>query len=218
MAAEETIEWMTAMDAALALAPRFGGLSRAKDAISLALREAMLHPIAGCYLGWDGERPIEIEAEATDYVEVDPAHWTKSENFIADRLYWDWDGGWFEVWSGDGEHDHAYGGLLFPREEVEALSPTMPLFANALGPPQHDQAKARRGPKPSIRWIALVEAVLALERDGRLMVGEFDSPRELMEAIQNGIPEHRQLDERTIEAVVAHIYDHLLAGSRAKLT
>jgi hypothetical protein len=71
---------------------------------------------------------------------------------------------------------------------------------------------SRRGPKPSIRWASLIEALLHLERDGELVTGKFDGPGELLRRIQDIVPEGRQFDDRSIEPIVAYVHEHLLCG------
>lgn len=71
----------------------------------------------------------------------------------------------------------------------------------------------KRGPKPAYsKWAALIEAVVILERTGRLKQA-YAGPGKLLEELQLQVPEDLQLDDRTIEPVVSYIYDRILSSA-----
>ena len=63
-----------------------------------------------------------------------------------------------------------------------------------------------------MRWAALIEAILKLERDGELVTGSFDGPGALLQRLQQIVPEERQFDDRSIEPIVSYLFEHLLCG------
>lgn len=166
----------------------------------------------------DDTQSTEVTATAQRPIDIRTQVWLSSEHYQADQLYWDWELGWFEVWSADGEADSAYSGVSVRRDEIDKLETDRSPFVVDSMSKEVEVSPARRGPKPSIRWAALVKGVLNLEREDKLFVGGFDSPRALQEMLQNEIPENQQFDDRTIEGVVSYIYQNLLHSEPPKLT
>ena len=125
----EEERWLPALEAAQRLAPRFGGLTIAKQAIALGLREAMLRARAewGARAG-KGDEVVEIEATAEQPIEIPPDVWLASENWEADRLGWSWQQGVFEVQGLEVEDDRYYGGVTFRQAEIEAIDPDLPPY------------------------------------------------------------------------------------------
>lgn len=211
---EEDEEWIPAFEAAKLAIRKFGGLTRAQRALATALREGMLRAaVTSSTIAEDGDDYVEEQAPRGELLEVPVEAWLASDNWESDRLSWDWLAGEFEVEGHEFGVHYLFHDVHFLRSETESLdSANLPLSDTAGVAPA---ASKRRGPKPSMRWAALIEAVLALERDGELVTGRFSGPGELRGAIQGRIPPDQLLEDRTIEAVVAYIYERLLFSKLA---
>ena len=125
-------EWVWVLDAATLIARRFGGLTYAKEAIALGLREGLLQARADhvtfCDPEYeeDGEEGTVFDCEASDDepIQVPPEMWSRSANWDRDRAGWDWANGEFEIEGHSSERlEYSYGGLSLLQSEVDAISP-----------------------------------------------------------------------------------------------
>jgi hypothetical protein len=215
-------DWVTAWDSVQSVARAFGGLKRAQHALAIALREQLLTAAAEHTAICEGEDDFkELEAQEGEILEIPSDVWTRSEYWDSDRLAWDWEEGEFQIENSDLDCTYMFFGVHFLMSDLDKLKPDLPVFAELLTPgdtqTRIEQIKgARRGPKPSIRWAAFVQAILQLERDGDLMTAQYDGPVRLLDTIQERIDLEKQFDARTIEPVVSYIYANLLCGVAQK--
>ena len=215
-------DWVSAWDAVQSFAQEFGGLKRAQHALAIAMREQLLTAAAEHTAICEGTEDFEeLEAKKGEILEIPSNVWTRSEYWDSDRLAWDWEEGEFRIENLDSDCAYMFFGVHFLMSDLDKLKPDLPAFAELLTPRDSkariEQIKgARRGPKPSIRWAAFIEAILQLERDGDLMTAQYDGPVKLLDTIQGRIGLDKQFDPRPIEPVVSYIYANLLCGVSRK--
>jgi hypothetical protein len=199
------------MEAATQLTTKFGGISRAQQAIAMALREGLLKARAEvCVYPGDNDEIVEEKATPKQPIEVSPDVWRWSDNWAADVMRWSWDDGWFEIRGEDAELDRTFIGISFCRADLDQLDPALP----ALGRIQEERvlaAGAKRGPKTNVqKWGELIGALLQLERENKLRVADYPTIASLRDAVQGKIETDLCLEERTMEGVLSHIwYKHL---------
>ena len=208
-------EWVPAMEAAKLLAPVFGGISRAEQAIAIALREGLLRARADtCASITDDEEFVIQEATSNVPIEIDLQVWRWSDNWEADVMRWSWDDGWFDIRADDAEQDRTYIGVSFYREQLERLDPSLPIFAPMQS--RFEQKCAKRGPKTNTnKWGALIGALLELDRNDRLRVSDYERVAPLVNAVRTEVKTHLWLDDRTLEGVLGYVWERHLrpAGS-----
>jgi hypothetical protein len=199
------------MDAAMRLAAKFGGISRAQQAIAIALREGLLRARAGtCAYIDEDERVVQDEATPEEPIEISADVWHWSDNWPADVMRWSWDEGWFDVRAHDAEQDRTFIGVTFSDQDLERLDPSLPAFTSLQAP--RPVAGAKRGPKTNVnKWGALIGALLELERANRLKVEDHVTTASLLNAVRQQIPDtNLWLDERTMEGVLAYVWRYHL--------
>lgn len=220
-------EFMTAIEAGQCLARRFGGLTRARQALAIGLREGVLTAAAEstAICQDDEDEFAEKHAGTGKLLEIAGELWTHSEHWEADVIRWDWEFGDFEIENLDTGCSYLFNGVHFLVTEIDEIDASSPPYSEFLHSRMAQDSSVQskvlansRGPKPSVRWTAVVEAVLQLERDGELITGKFEGPGALKGRLQELIPENQQLADRTIEDVASYIFRHLLFGAPAKLT
>jgi hypothetical protein len=199
------------MEAATQLATKFGGISRAQQAIAMALREGLLKARAeDCvYLG-DNDEIIEEKATPKRPIEIQPDVWGWSDNWYADVMRWSWDDGHFEIRGEDAELDRTFIGVSLRRADLEQLDPSLSALAELQA--EKTVSGAKRGPKTNVeKWGALIGALLDLERENRLRISDYPTIASLRDAVREKIKKtDLWLEERTMEGVLSYIwYNHL---------
>lgn len=209
MSSSET--WVPAMEAAKQLAAKFGGISRAQQAIATALREGLLSAGAEecAYLDDDGN-PVDKEATSGQPIEIPTEDWWRSDNWPADLMRWGWGIGWFEVRGEDAEDDRTYIGVTFRTDELDRLDPSNPVLLEVQA-----TAVVRRGPKAQAnKWGALIGAFLELDRQNKLNVTDFEGIGDLLRAVEDAVPPDLMFSDRTIDGVLGYVWEHHLGGRR----
>lgn len=173
-------EWLPALEAAMLIASRFGGLTVAKHALALGLREGLLSAAADGWQIFEGEDAQDTEeqkAGADELLEVPVEVFSRSQVWESDRLGWDWEIGGLDVHTEDSSY--AFLGVHFLKSEVELIDPASPPF-DALrreapgGLPLRPVGRVQR-PRPRYwDWErALAELVAVAHFDGLSEFGDL---------------------------------------------
>lgn len=153
-AEEDYDEWVPAIEAAKMVAGRFGGLTQAKVALALGLREGMLAAGAEGSAIAEGEEPehIETDAPAGELLEIPHERWSQSAIWDSDRLGWDWDIGGFDIATEDSSYAYTF---IRQRLVCQHMAVRSSLSNQASGTTQHIKTVSPSFSKlPSMRKVS----------------------------------------------------------------
>ena len=177
-------EWIAVDEAARRLVNRFGGISRARDAIALALLEQMLSARAASQIHLSGmtTQVRKRKAKPGNGISIPRDLWSICYNFNEQRKGWDWKAGVFVVEALPPGDLHNLVGIQLIESEVEALAPGSPpfdqLLPSASGKPDSKQKKIAVELVPR-KWNwepALTDLVVLANHDDLDVVLKLDLP------------------------------------------
>lgn len=131
---DSEVEWIAVDEAARQLANRFGGISRAREAIALSLFEQMLSARASSVVHLDGMtvRVDTQRAKPGEGIAITREVWSSCYNFNEQKKGWDWETGAFVVEALPPGDLYNFGGVELLKAEVDALAPGAPPFDQLL--------------------------------------------------------------------------------------
>lgn len=170
-------EWIAVDEAARRLANRFGGISRARNAIALALFEQMLSAQASFQSQLNGitTQVRQRNAKSGRGITIPREIWSSCYNITEQSKAWDWKAGYFLVEALPPGDSYKFAGVELQKSEVVGLDPRLPLFDHLIARPREDSrvgASDRENPPgrktPARKWAAIARELMLIHRSGGL--------------------------------------------------
>lgn len=122
---------MPAGEAGQYLARRFGGTTRARQALAIGLREGVLTGAAEstAICQDDEDEFVEEHAGPRDLLAIPASLWTHSKHWEADLIRWDWEFGDFEIENLDTGCSYLLHGVHSVRAEIEEIDASLPPYS-----------------------------------------------------------------------------------------
>lgn len=213
IALSDALEWMPANQAVAELSPLLGGTVATKKELADRLKDGGLRARAA--QRWVIETGSvarawrtgpDADADAEFDVEIETSVWRSSQRWSADQVRWRWPKNSFSITRRvEPRKSIMLEGVSFSTEDIETIK-------RSLSPSQGTQREpSRAGRKPNWRrWALLTKAVMDLDRDGALKVGDYDSPKDLRDTLLSMINE--KLSVTSIDEYASFVFNELMVG------
>ena len=202
--------WISASEALEMLQPFFGGRRATKEMLADLLRDGKLR--ARAERKWRSKQsgarfkvPHKDSFEIECGLQIPPKLWRLSRQWSADQERWRWPRGDFLISCGAARTEYVFlKDVHFNREEVFASHRRGKEFTESL--------KKRGGgvKTPADKWAIITEAVLRLERTGRLTKNEFGTAESLAHEIESNPDIGPVLGRTVLEKFCGHIVRNCL--------